>query len=81
MRTYLFKVVVEPDDDRWTAYCPALLQQGASTWGDTQEEALQHIEEVVKMVVESLREHGEFVPEGPNDEVQVVEDSCIAVTV
>jgi predicted RNase H-like HicB family nuclease len=81
MKTYLFKVVVEPDDDRWTAYCPALLQQGASTWGYTQEEALRHIEEVVRMVVDSLREHGEPLPEGPQDEVQIVQDSCVAVTV
>ena len=26
MKTYLFKVVVEPDEDRRSAYCPALLQ-------------------------------------------------------
>jgi hypothetical protein len=31
--TYTFKVVVEPDEDRWRAYCPALEAQGASTWG------------------------------------------------
>lgn len=70
MKTYLFKVVVEPDDNRWTAYCPALLQQGASTWGYTQEEALRHIQEVVKMVVDSLREHGESLPEGPHSKTR-----------
>lgn len=31
MKTYNFKVVIEPDDDQWHAYCPALKKQGAST--------------------------------------------------
>lgn len=81
MKTYLFKIVVEPDEDRWTAYCPVLLPQGASTWGETKEEALKNIEEVVRMVVDSLREHGEPLPEGPIDAVQVVADPYIAVSV
>jgi len=76
MKTYLFKVVVEPDDDRWNAYCPALLQQGASTWGYTQEEALKHIEEVVRMVVRELIEDGEPVP----GDVQISPDPLVSVT-
>jgi hypothetical protein len=31
--TYTFLIVVEPDEDRWRAYAPALEAQGASTWG------------------------------------------------
>ena len=58
MKTYTFKVVVEPDGDRWHAYCPALEQYGAATWGYTEEEALRHIQEVVQMVVDELREDG-----------------------
>ena len=81
MKTYLFKVVVELDEDAWSAYCPALLKQGAATWGHTREEALRHIEEVVKMVVESLLEHGEPLPDGPPDEVQVSTDPRVAVTI
>jgi predicted RNase H-like HicB family nuclease len=49
--TYTFKVVVEPDEDRWRAYCPALEEQGAATWGYTREEALQHVREVLEMIV------------------------------
>jgi predicted RNase H-like HicB family nuclease len=49
--TYTFRVVVEPDEDRWRAYCPALEEQGAATWGHTREEALQHIREVLEMIV------------------------------
>ena len=81
MKTYAFKVVVEPDDDRWHAYCPALLTKGAATWGSTKEEALHHIEEVVKMVVESMIEYGEPIPEEPADEVQIFSEPLVAVTV
>ena len=47
------------------------MRQGATTWGYTQEEALANIEEVVKMVLESMIEHDEPLPEGPTDEMQV----------
>ena len=53
-----FPVIVEPDEDRWHAYCPALERYGAVTWGRTEQEALKHIQEVVQMVVEELAEDG-----------------------
>jgi len=65
MKTYTFKVVAEPDEDRWHAYCPALEQYGATTWGNSHEEALKHIQEVVQMVIEELAEDGIPIPEGP----------------
>src|SRR4051794_18541796 len=40
LTTYAFKVVVEPDEDRWRAYVPELEHLGAATWGHTREEAL-----------------------------------------
>lgn len=64
VKTYTFKVVVEPDEDRWHAYCPALEQYGAATWGNTEEEALRHINEVVQMVVEELVEASGTFPLG-----------------
>ena len=81
MTTYIFRVVVEPDGDKWSAYCPVLLKQGAATWGDTKEEALKNVHEVVAMVVQSLLEHGEPIPEGPAEEVEVSFESKVAVTV
>jgi predicted RNase H-like HicB family nuclease len=60
--TYTFSVVVEPDEDAWFAYCPALAGYGAATWGSTREEALRHIREVVGMVVAELVEDGEDHP-------------------
>jgi antitoxin HicB len=81
MKTYVFKVVVEPDDDAWFASCPALESQGAATSGDTKEEALKNIEEVVQMVVESLVEHGEPLPQASSDQVEVSYEPQVTVTV
>ena len=81
MKTYTFKVVVEPDEDRWHAYCPALLQKGGATWGYTEKEALKNIREVVQMVVESLLEHGDPIPEQPGEQVEVSLQPKVAVTV
>ena len=81
MKTYTFKVVVEPDEDRWHAHRPALEQYGAATWGNTHEEALKHIQEVVQMVIDELAEDGIPIPEGPRSDVQVFQDTRVAVTV
>ena len=43
MTTYTFRIVVEPDEDRWCAYAPAREEEGASTWSYTREEALANI--------------------------------------
>ncbi len=77
MTTYIFKVVVEPDEDKWSAYCPALLKQGASTWGNTEAEALQHIHEVVQMVVQTLLEDGEPIPK----DVLVSQEPLVSITI
>ena len=81
MQTYNFRIVVEPDGERWHAYCPALIQQGAATRGHTQQEALKNIQDVVQMVVESLMEHGEALPTEPADQVQVSGEPQVAVVV
>ena len=60
---YAYTVIVEPDEDVWRAYCPVLEEKGGATWGMTKEESFRHIQEVVQMVVESLLEHGEKIPE------------------
>ena len=60
--TYTYRVVVEPDEDAWHAWCPALLGYGAATWGTTRAEALRHIREVVALVVAELIEDGETLP-------------------
>jgi predicted RNase H-like HicB family nuclease len=64
-----FRVVIEPDEDfegsssGWRAFCPALERQGASMWGATQAEALNNIDEVLDLVLESMLEHGGAFPD------------------
>ena len=77
LTTYTFRIVVEPDEDRWRAYCPELEGQGASTWGYTREETIYNIREVMEMVVAELVEDGKPVPAS----VQVSEEPLVAVTV
>ena len=52
MKDYTFKVVVEPDADCWHAYCPSLGKYGASTWGNTKEEALARIMQEIRIRVD-----------------------------
>ena len=51
-----FKVVIEPDEDAWASYYPAWLNLGASTWGETPEDAAANIKEVLEMIVEEIEE-------------------------
>ncbi len=87
MRTYVFKIVLEQDEDfdgnthGWRVYCPALVEQGGSTWGETKEKAVTNIREVLEMTVESMLEHGEPIPTEPEADIQVFEGSRVAVTV
>ena len=82
MKTYMFRVVVEPDDDdRWVAYCPALEGYAATTWGYTREEASKHIHEVVQLVLQELVEDQEAIPDEPLNEVIVSSESKVAVTI
>jgi len=77
MKSYLFPVVVEPDEDVWRAYVPDLEARGAATWGKTREEALRNIQEVAQMVIEQLLEDGEQLPTS----VTISDRPVVAVTV
>ena len=62
VKSYVFRIVLEPDQDVWRAYVPELEGRGAATWGRTREEALKNIQEVAQMVVEELLDDGESLP-------------------
>jgi predicted RNase H-like HicB family nuclease len=81
MKTYTFKVIVEPDEGGYHAYCPALRQHGAVTQGATEEEALKNINEVVQMIVDELLEDGVPLPSGSTEDVEIFEGTRVAVTV
>jgi predicted RNase H-like HicB family nuclease len=79
LKSYVFKVVVEPDEledgtPSFHAYCPTL--RGARTKGKTQEEALQNTHDVVKMIVDQMIEDGDPIP--PDIEI---ESPALVVTI
>jgi predicted RNase H-like HicB family nuclease len=79
LKSYLFKVVIEEDqheDGRraYQAYCPEI--EEAVTWGDTPEEALQRINELLQALVQMRIEEGRKIPTALE-----LESSAVVVTV
>jgi predicted RNase H-like HicB family nuclease len=86
MKTYVFKVVIEEDAfadscEAYHAYCPALEEYAATTWGYTEEEAFKNIQEVVQMIIEELIEDGKPIPEQPEGDVQVFVEPRVMVII
>ena len=84
MKSYVFKIVVEEDqfeDGRpgYSAYCPALDALGAYTWGETREQALERIQEAVKLVVDDLIEKGKPIP--PDAAIFETESPAVVVMI
>jgi len=59
MRSYTFKVVLELDkwpnqsdnEAVWRAYIPELRSRGAASWGTTQQEALENLQNAVSLLL------------------------------
>lgn len=75
--SYVFRVVLEPDEDAWFVHVPALSKLGGATQGRTREEALARINEVIELILEELIEEGEPIPE----DVHVSQDPLVAATI
>jgi len=60
METYQYTVVIEPDEEAYHAFVPAL--PGCHTFGATVEEARANIIEAMELHVEAMREDGEPIP-------------------
>ncbi|MGQ9585605.1 MAG: type II toxin-antitoxin system HicB family antitoxin [Anaerolineae bacterium] len=60
MTVYSFTVVIEPDEQGFRAYVPAL--PGCHTFADTIDEARANILEAIELHVQSMLEDGESVP-------------------
>ncbi len=56
------QVIVEPDEDGFHAYCPAL--KGLHVSGSTEDEALQNVSNAAMAYIESLVKHGDPIPIG-----------------
>ena len=65
MKTWDFKVLLEPDrDGAYVVVCPSL--PGCYSQGDTVDEALANIREAIELCLEDLQEHGEPIPDPSN---------------
>ncbi len=68
--TIRYHVTVDRQSGQWRAVCPALRDHGAVTGGETCEEALIHIENVISMILAEMESGGvspppdELVPGG-----------------
>ena len=73
MTKYRYTVIVERDEDGlYVASCPAI--QGCYTQGETYEEAMENIKEVIKLHIEARKGVGDPIPiETAVEEVEVVE--------
>ena len=60
-KIYIFPVTLESDEEGWRVFSPPLESMGASTWGETQEEALKNIREVLAVMLEEFLEEGKDV--------------------
>ena len=80
MRTYVFPVELEQDEDgRWSASIPLL--PGCSAWGRSKEEALRALREAAQAYLEVLVEQKGSLPSELEKKVILLPESSIAVTV
>ncbi|HEY0701568.1 MAG TPA: type II toxin-antitoxin system HicB family antitoxin [Candidatus Acidoferrales bacterium] len=65
MKTWDFKVLLEPDEDGgYVVVCPSL--PGCYSQGESVEEALTNIREAIELCLEDLQERGEQIPDPSN---------------
>ena len=58
-RAWKISLVIEPDEDEFHAYCPAL--KGLHTCGDTEDEVLLNAFNACIAYIESMKKHNEKV--------------------
>lgn len=59
---FRINVIIEPDDDGFHAYCPAL--KGLHTYGSTKKEALQNAKDAAIAYLKSSIKHHDPIPLG-----------------
>jgi len=59
---FKIRIVIEPDEDVFHAYCPAL--KGLHTCGDTEEQAIDNVKDAAIAYLRSLIKHGDPIPVG-----------------
>lgn len=76
MKTYIFRVEVEQDEDgRWGAEIPVL--PGCAAWGYTRKEALEALQDTAQAFLEVMMEHNDPLPQEAEEEVKVLSASDV----
>ncbi len=79
MKTYVFRVEVEQDEDgRWGAEIPIL--PGCAAWGYTREEALEALQEGAQAYLEVMMEHNDPLPPAAEEARMVPGSEVVTVT-
>ena len=80
MKTYIFKVEVEQDEDgRWGADIPVL--PGCAAWGYSREEALEALQDTAQAFLEVMMEHNDPLPPEAEEEAKdFTESDVVTVT-
>lgn len=77
--TYKIRVRLEPDEEGFHAWVPAL--PGCHSWGRTKEEALANIKEAAELYLESMIAHGEPIPLESHESTEEPEGEELTLTV
>ena len=77
MKYYTFEIIIEkePDDEGYLAYSPTL--PGCFSNGKTIEDARKNIREAIQLHIESLRSHGQPIPQ--NENIVHVEELTVGI--
>ena len=79
MKTYVFRVEVEQEEDgRWSADIPSLI--GCAACGYTKEEALEAIQEGAQAYLEVMAEHDDPLPQAAEEVSTVPRSEVVTVT-
>ena len=73
MHNFRFSVVIEKDEDGYTAFCPEL--QGCYSQGDTYEEVLENIRDAIRLHLDDHIESGEKIPQAQHINLTTVDVS------
>ena len=68
--TYTFPIVIEQDEDGYYVSCPVL--QGCYTQGETYEDAMTAIIDVIKLHIEDRLDNNEVIPVANNVSVTML---------
>jgi predicted RNase H-like HicB family nuclease len=77
VKYYTFEIIIEKesDDEGYLAYSPTLA--GCFSNGKTIEEARKNIREAIQLHIESLRSHGQPIPQ--NEKIVHVEELTVGI--